>query len=172
MAHNRAKAVLALAGLLVVSACSGGTSIESTTEIGSSTDAPSSTTTAVAGDDSTWGPLAVVAGGNGMDALIQGTIEITEDCVLLNEQGRQVLLVWPADRTQWDAGSATIRFDNPDGGLATITDGQAVRLGGGGTSVDEGGLGAAEWLESINWVAEPPLSCVAGIRWNVSGVLN
>jgi hypothetical protein len=165
--------VLATAVLLAVSACSGGFSIESTTETGFTTDAPQvTTTTPPAGNDSSWGPLAVVRGGNGMDALIEGTIRITDDCVLLDERGELVLLVWPADRTLWDEDSAAIRFNDPNGGVTTIVDGQPVRLGGGGTSVDEGGLGAEEWRNSIEWISAPPSSCVTDTRWSVSGVLN
>ncbi|NOX22059.1 MAG: hypothetical protein GXP36_03080 [Actinobacteria bacterium] len=166
--------------LLVVGACSGGarTSESSTTAV--PTAEPSTTavptaepsTSGSADDDSPWGPLAVVRGGNGMDALIQGTIRITDECVSLDERGELVLLVWPSDKTQWDDGSGTIQFFDPGLGLVTIADGQEVRLGGGGTSVDEGGLGAQEWVDSIVWIEEPPASCVTDTRWAVSGVLN
>ncbi|VAW06884.1 hypothetical protein MNBD_ACTINO02-111 [hydrothermal vent metagenome] len=139
-------------------------------------DNPSLPTTTLApvgeGDGSQWGPLAVVQGGGGDNALIQGTIVITDECVLLDERGELVLLVWPSDRTEWDEGSTTVQFIDPNLGLVSIVDGQAVRLGGGGSSVQEGGLGAEEWVNSIEWLSEPSPSCVTDTRWFVSGVLN
>mgnify|MGYP000411579780 CR=1 FL=1 len=162
---------LVIAGLLVVSACSGGTATDPTT----SAPIDSSSTTAVSatgGSESAWGPLAVVEGGIGMDAVIQGTITITDECVSLDEGGESVLLVWPSNRTQWNEGTATIQFTDPTIGPVSIEDGQFVRFGGGGTSVNEGGLAAQDWLDSITWIAEPTLSCVTDTRWSVSGVLN
>lgn len=173
MNQNRRVGVLAVAGLLLVSACAGGSSVESETATGGSTDESVTTTTGAGDDETLWGPLAVVQAGNaGLDALIEGTIRITDECVLLEERGDMVLLVWPSNRIQWDKGSATVQFTDPNSGPVTIEDGQVVRLGGGGTSVNEGGLGAQEWLDSIKWIAEPPLSCVTDTRWSVSGVLN
>jgi hypothetical protein len=139
-------------------------------------DRPSLPTTTSApvevGDGSQWGPLAVVRGGGGDEALIEGTIEITDECVLLDERGELVLLVWSSDRTEWDEGSASIRFSDLDGSTTTIVDGQTVRLGGGGSSVDEGGLGAEEWLNSVEWLSAPPLNCVTDTRWFVSSAVN
>ncbi|GBE24647.1 hypothetical protein BMS3Bbin02_00922 [bacterium BMS3Bbin02] len=139
-------------------------------------DRPSLPTTTLApvevGDGSQWGPLAVVRGGGGDEALIEGTIEITDECVFLDERGELVLLVWPSDRTEWDESSASIRFSDFDGSTTTFVDGQTVRLGGGGSSVEEGGLGAEEWVNSIEWMSVPLLSCVTDTRWSVSSVVN
>ncbi|HSH22118.1 MAG TPA: hypothetical protein VK992_05870, partial [Candidatus Caenarcaniphilales bacterium] len=54
-------------------------------------------------DDSRWGPLAVVDVPNRPAALAEGTLEVTDRCVFLIKQGERVLLVWPADETEWDA---------------------------------------------------------------------
>jgi hypothetical protein len=137
-------------------------------------DRPSLPTTTLApievGDGSQWGPLAVVHGGGGDEALIEGTIMITDECVLLDERGELVLLVWPSGQTEWDEASASIRFADFDGSTTTIVDGQTVRFSGGGSSVEEGGLGSEEWVNSIAWLWEPVPSCVTDTRWFVSGI--
>lgn len=119
------------------------------------------------------GPLAVMQMSGGMDALTTGVLRVTDWCVLLETAGGELeLLVWPADRTRWDAATGTVRFTNPPlGPEFTLQDGQAVSLGGGGDSTDEGGVTAAEWVASIDWVAEPDSSCPMDIRWYVSSVV-
>jgi hypothetical protein len=115
-----------------------------------------------------WGPLSVVAGaGSGDEALIQGTLRITDDCVLLNEQGDDVLLVWPADRTTWMPETGTISFERNDGQTVPLADGDEVTFGGGGSSVDEGGMEAEDWVASLEWVSEPPSACVTDTRWSI-----
>lgn len=47
-------------------------------------------------DASDWGPLAVGDSQEGGDALMHGTIRIADECVLLEEQSVEMLLVWPA----------------------------------------------------------------------------
>lgn len=91
---------------------------------------------------------------------------------MLDEQGDDVLLVWPADRTTWNARARTVTFENFDGTTVTVGDGDEVEMGGGGTSVDEGGLPGAEWLASIEWVAPPDPSCVTDTRWGVGDILD
>lgn len=63
-----------------------------------------------------WGSLAVVSGGDGSDAaLIAGTIPVGGGCVLLDEQGSDVLLVWPSDRTSWDPVNEVVSFESLQG---------------------------------------------------------
>jgi hypothetical protein len=73
-----------------------------------------------------WGPLAVVPGPPSGDlALISGTLEITDRCVRLGEQGNDVLLVWPADATVWNPEQRTIRYTNRDGATVELRDGRS-----------------------------------------------
>lgn len=117
-----------------------------------------------------WGPLAVDRTDAGMDALIHGTLVMTDECVFLDERGERVLLVWPSDRTAWDPVARTITFGRPGGGVRTIGEGDTVALGGGGSSTAEGGPAAEEWLQTVDWVAPPAPACVTDTRWFVSDV--
>lgn len=119
-----------------------------------------------------WGPMSVMEMSGGMDALTTGVLRITERCVLLETAGGESeLLVWPADRTQWDEATRTIRYTNPPFGPEfTLRDGQPVSLGGGGDATGEGGVSPAEWIASIDWVSAPDRSCPMDIRWYVSSV--
>lgn len=120
-----------------------------------------------------WGPLSVMDMNGGMDALTVGVLRVTDRCVLLETAGGETeLLVWPADNTRWDPPTGTIRFTNPPFGPEfTLRHGQPVSLGGGGDSTEEGGISAAEWVASIDWVAAPDPSCPMDIRWYVSSVV-
>ena len=120
-----------------------------------------------------WGPLAVVSGAAGGDlALIAGTVRIADGCVLLNEQGADVLLVWPSESTLWNAETKVVSFETFDGGIVQLRDGDTVSLGGGGSSFEEGGQSAEEFLASVDWVAKPDASCVTDTRWFVNDVIS
>lgn len=118
-----------------------------------------------ASDD--WGPLAVVSPRGGSDdASLAGTISLTGNCLLLeDESGTEVTLVWPADRTHWDATSRTLKFRNDEGDTVTVGDGNAVALGGSG---DEGT--PTEWRARMDWVAQPDAECVRDQRWLVGAL--
>lgn len=119
-----------------------------------------------------WGPLAVVAGdGSGDLALIEGILKVSDECVLLHERGEDVLLVWPADRTSWDPDTKTINYESTDGAATTLRDGDLVTFGGGGSSVNEDGIGDEEFIASVDWVAEPAPSCVVDTRWFVGDLV-
>lgn len=146
--------VMVLAALLALSACGGSTDVA---------DRPGP-------DGQAWGPLAVTPPDQtSMEALIQGTLRVTDDCVLLDEQGEDVLLMWDAGQVTWNAEARTITFEDADG-TVTVADGDRVRLGGGGSSVDEGGAPPQQWVESIDWVSPPAPSCLTDIRWSVDEV--
>jgi hypothetical protein len=120
-----------------------------------------------------WGPLSVVPGaGSGAEALIHGTLRITDDCVFLDERGDDVLLVWPADRTTWTPETGTISFERDDGQAVPLADGDEVTFGGGGSSVDEAGIKAEDWVAAIEWVSEPPPACVTDTRWSISDLVD
>lgn len=124
------------------------------------------------GDGSEWGPLAVMRMNGGMAALNTGVLRITDRCVFLESAGGDSeLLVWPADRTRWNAADGTIGFAQPEWSQLTLRDGEAVSLGGGGDSAGEGGVSGAEWAASVDWVAPPDASCPMEVRWYVGEVV-
>lgn len=119
-----------------------------------------------------WGPLAVAEFGGGDDALISGTIQITDRCVLLDEGGDAVLLVWPHEGTTWDSEEMAVELVGRSGERAVLQDGDQVSFGGGGSSVDEDGTTASDFLESVTWIAEPHRECVSDVRWFVGDLAN
>lgn len=115
-----------------------------------------------------WGPLAVVPGSEAGDgALIRGSLQIDDRCLVLDAQGEDVLLVWPADRTAWDAEERTVTFVRTNGQAAILQAGDQVSFGGGGSSRGEDGLDADEFMTGIDWIAEPDRDCVVDARWFV-----
>lgn len=118
-----------------------------------------------------WGPLAVVPPQRGTDtARTEGTIRITEACVFLARGDDQTLLLWPVDRTAWDAGTVTIAFANFDGSVVSAGDRTPVAMGGSGDSLEESGLTVEEWDARTPWVARPDASCLRDTYWFVGGV--
>ena len=123
------------------------------------------------GSGGTWGPLAVVPPQEGADtARTEGTLRITDTCVFLDGPGGPVLLVWPADRTTWNAQARTIAFSNFDGSTVSAGDGTPVVLGGSGESNEEGGSRTEAWLARTPWVARPADSCPLDSRWWVGAL--
>lgn len=154
----RQSLALAVSVALAAVACAEGGSDENR---GDGQDDPSSTSP---------GPLALAENVGGPEALTSGTLRVTNECVLLNEQGDEALLVWPADRTSWDPESGRIRFELDDARRVELADGDAVTLGGGGASVTESGRPAEELISDIEWVAEPAASCIRDAIWSVGNV--
>lgn len=156
-----ARVALLVTGLVMSAACGGGQG-----------RLPGPTDPAISDAKRSWGPLAVVPPPEGSGtALIAGTLKVTEECVLLDERGEDVLLVWPADRTHWNPESRTIAFETSDGQMLTLSDGQEVKIGGGGSSMEEGGLSAEAFVTGLNWVSGPQRSCVTDGRWFVADVV-
>lgn len=119
----------------------------------------------------TWGPLAVVPPQSGMDmSRTEGTVRITDSCVFLESGADLTLLVWPEDRTAWDAETRTIAFANVDGGRVTLGDGMRVAIGGSGESIEESGLTVEAWLGRTPWVSRPAASCPLDSYWAVGDV--
>jgi hypothetical protein len=161
---RRAGVAVVLAAALVGAACG-----DDTDEAGTSGAADRT----AANPGQPWGPLSVVPGaGSGGEALIQGTLRMADDCVFLNEQGEDVLLVWPADRTTWAPDTGTISFERTDEQTVSLADGDVVTLAGGGSSVDEGGMEAEDWVASLEWVSEPSPACVTATRWFIGDLVD
>lgn len=121
----------------------------------------------------TWGPLAVVPPSRGFgEALAAGTLHITDTCVFLEEAGDDLaLLVWPADRTTWNADERAVIFENVDGSTVWLRDGERVTFGGGGDSVAESGIPGEEWANRTEWISRPAASCPIDARWTVAEVV-
>jgi hypothetical protein len=123
------------------------------------------------GSDGTWGPLAVVPPQDGADtARTEGTLRVTDSCVFLDQAGGPVLLVWPADRTSWNAEARTIAFSNVGGSTVSAGDGTPVVLGDSGDSNDESGTTTEAWMARTPWVARPADSCPLDPRWWVGAL--
>jgi len=122
--------------------------------------------------DSGWGPIAIVPPQSGADsARNEGTLRITETCVVLVTRGGPVLLIWPADRTTWNAEERSITFANYDGTTVTAGDGADVVVGGSGDSEGDGGMTSEAWLARTPWVARPAVSCPLEARWWVGALI-
>lgn len=115
------------------------------------------------GDDSGWGPLAVMKGPpSDYEALVSGTIEITDECVLLRNGDERSLLVWPSEGTHWDESSRTIRYTAD--GTVELQHGDTLTVGGGGSSEAESGADGRAWAQTIDWEAEPDPACFTSRR--------
>ena len=122
--------------------------------------------------DTRWGPIAAVNVGESnmqLEALLAGTIRITDSCVFVEDAvGDQIFLVWPSDRTRWDPSTRAVLLADTAGTIAALRDGQRVSLGGGGSSVGEGGLGGIGWAIGLDWASLPPDgTCDMDARWFV-----
>jgi hypothetical protein len=179
--RHRSSPTLAVGGLIVALSAGGcGWQLENATPMSPSTNpssaaAPTPTVSVAPSEfpssDGPWGPLAVVPPQDGADtARTEGTLRITSSCVFLVQQGRPVLLVWPADRTTWSAATETIAFANSDGSRVSAGNGMRVVLGGGGDSNDEAGTTTEAWLARTTWVARPDPSCPLDARWWVGAL--
>ena len=120
---------------------------------------------------SVWGPLAVVPPQEGSDsARMQGTLQITESCVVLVTTGGPIILVWPAGRTAWDPDQRVVRFANVDGTVVSAGDGRPVVVGGSADSEEESGRSIEEWLSETPWVQPPARDCPLDTRWWVGAL--
>lgn len=122
-----------------------------------------------------WGPLAVADCCVGGDfARNEGVLRISDRCVNLDvSNGRSLLLLWGSDTTTWDSAANAIHLKRWDGQVVVLRDGQRVIVGGSGEAFTDDpdaseGLPWHEWVERMDWVAEPDESCaVADGYWGV-----
>ena len=118
------------------------------------------------------GPLALHRTNGFMEALTHGKLLITDRCTFLVDlDGARVTLAWPSDRTAWDAATSTILFKNTDGEVVGLHDGDQLTLGGGGSSLAEGGGTGPDWARKLAWVVPPALECLEDERWEVGEVV-
>lgn len=117
-----------------------------------------------------WGPVAAFLSPLQMDARNEGVLRITDRCTFLERGGEREFLAWPAERTRWNPDVASITFRTRSGNEVTVRDGDAIVLGGGGSSRAEGGDTGAEWAAGLLWVAPPDPACLGDVRWEVSEV--
>ena len=119
----------------------------------------------------TWGPLAVVALEDSKDrGTTRGTLRVTASCTFLANADGLTTLVWPADRTTWNADTRTISFRNPGGNIVTVRDGHAVAIGGSPDSTEADPQTTEEWLARRRWVARPDASCPLDERYRVDRI--
>lgn len=121
--------------------------------------------------DASWGPLAVIAAPDGGgQALANGTLRVTADCVTVETSEENTLLVWPADRTQWDSDRRNVLFRTSSNDWVRLKSGDRVIVGGSGSSATETGITGDEWLARMDWISEPAKSCPMNTRWSVAEV--
>ncbi len=106
------------------------------------------------------GPLAVVVEPpSSMDARAEGTLEITDACVLLRGPGAVTTLpIFLWQHATWDPTARTIEIDDEHGGHLLLRDGDPAALTGGG------GEFATLEDEMLLWVRQPTAECAAD-RW-------
>jgi hypothetical protein len=118
-----------------------------------------------------WGPLAVLPRQDGMDmARNEGTLRITDSCVYLEWAGERTLLVWHEGQPTWNEASRSITFENFDGIVVTLRDGDRIEVGGSGGGSDESGETGEEFVRRMTWVAPPAPSCSVDPWFGVGGV--
>lgn len=164
---------IVVAAALIVAACQPGVGQPGPTASASQDEPSPSTVQPSVSSSGTWGPLAVTAPQDGADTLrAEGTLRITHTCVYLEwPPGEFTLLYWPANRTTWSGESRAVTFENFDGSVVTVSDGDQVVLGGSGGDDAEGGISGQEFVKQMDWVSPPASSCTLDRWWSV-GAMN
>lgn len=79
-----------------------------------------------------WGPLAVLPVGTGERARSEGFLRVLDGCmVLVAPNGDETMLIWPSERTRWDAATGAVRYINRDDTVVTVHVDEYVAVGGG-----------------------------------------
>jgi hypothetical protein len=100
---------------------------------------------------------------------MDGTIHVSDRCVLLEVQGEEVLLAWPAARTSWDPATRNIAFTNRDGTRQIFSDTNRLMFQGSSSRAPNGQTNEA-WAASVNWVSPPASECLRDVRLFVDEV--
>jgi hypothetical protein len=93
-----------------------------------------------------------------LEGLATGTLTIGNECVSLEAAGLEFLLVWPADRAEWDPVTRTIRYQTQSGATVSLSDGAAIAVTGGSPPGDE-------WVNAIDWIQPPARTCARDQGW-------
>lgn len=118
-----------------------------------------------------WGPLAVVPSEapNLVLMRLDGTLHVTDRCVLLEVQGEEVLLAWPAALVFWDPATRNITFTNRDGPRPIFSDTNRLMFRGTASRAESGETNEA-WAASVSWVSPPARECLRDVRLSVDEV--
>lgn len=168
MAAVAAMVVIVVVAVLLVRPAQPGIEASPTASVRTPTataPSPAASTSAAALE---WGPMAVVDATGDM-ARTEGTLQISADCVFLERGEERSLLVWPADRARWN-DDGTISFATIHGGEITLTSGDYVVMGGGGSSTEEDGMIPQERVDTVPWVHRPSEACLVDGWWFISDV--
>jgi hypothetical protein len=132
--------------------------------------APVSTHSATASaTPSDWGPLAVASTDEASQVGMEGTIHVTDQCVLFEVQGEEVLLAWPAARTSWDRATRNITFTNRDGVRQIFSDTNRLMFQGSSSRAQDGQTNEA-WAAALDWASPPAGECLRDVRLFVDEV--
>ena len=83
------------------------------------------------GDAAQWGPLAVISPqGGGAEARTEGTVSLTGSCSTVDGPEGEMTLLWPEDRTSWDAEARAVEFVTGEDETVDVRDGDRVVLTG------------------------------------------
>jgi hypothetical protein len=116
-----------------------------------------------------WGPLAVASSQEASQVRMDGTIHVSDRCVLLVVQGEEVQLAWPVARTSWDPATRNITFTNRDGRSQIFSDTNQLMFRGSSSRAQNGQTNEA-WAASVNWVSPPARECLRDVRLFVDEV--
>jgi hypothetical protein len=111
-------------------------------------------------------PLAVERTDLGMEGLAHGTLTIEGPCTRVVAGRDRFVLVWPEQRTRWDAVTAEIVFTSRDGVAKRMRSGAEVALGGGAINDTDGPA-----YTQVDWVVRPAPQCDTPTRFHVSSVV-
>jgi hypothetical protein len=100
---------------------------------------------------------------------MDGTVHVSDRCVLLEVQGEEVLLEWPVARTSWDPATRNITFTNRDGRPQIFSDTNHLMFRGSSSRAQNGQTNEA-WAASWNWVSPPARECLRDVRLFVDEV--
>ena len=117
---------------------------------------------------STWGPLAVRRGeGSPAEARIEGDLIVGSRCVFLDTGGDRFLLIWPEEKTAWDADAHEVIFGEPSSGRLRLGNGHHVAFSGGGWAL--GDQDSPPPGEALLAPIDP--SCSAGQGWFIGDLI-
>ena len=117
-----------------------------------------------AGDAADRGPLAVISPQEGgAQARPEGTVSVSGGCLTVDGPEGEMTLLWPEDRTSWNAEARAVEFRTGEDETVDARDGDRVVLTG---SAVESGSGQ-DWASNMDWVARPAEDCASDRAWVV-----